>query len=70
MSLLLSFSQEDTLVFSRGYGHVILQQMECRNREEIPADSTKPNIKETDKNINKAILFTKLCFVSENHHFS
>ena len=70
LSFLLSFFEEDTLMFSRGYGHVILQQMGCRNRDETPAASTKPNIKETNKNINKAILFTKLCFVLENYCFS
>ena len=70
LSFLLSFLEEDTLMFSRGYGHVILQQVECRNREEIPTASTKPNIKESNKNINKAILFTKLCFVLENYYFS
>lgn len=65
VSFLLSFSQDDTLVFSRGYSHMTLQQTECRNREEVPGTSTKPNIKETNKKINKTILFTKLCFVKQ-----
>ena len=45
LSFLLSVFEE---VFSRGYSHVILQQTECRNREETLAASTKPNVKETN----------------------